>query len=82
MVWNRDNYYMLCFSERHDNIITYRLDKMDSVQVEKEERIPRNEYAEFNSEEYRKQVFSMFGGETQKVTLLFTPKILSDMFDR
>ena len=44
MVWNRDNYYMLCFSERHDNIITYRLDKMDSVQVEKEERIPRNEY--------------------------------------
>ena len=24
----------------------------------------------------------MFGGETQKVTLLFTPKILSDMFDR
>ena len=24
----------------------------------------------------------MFGGETQKVTLLFTPNILSDMFDR
>lgn len=29
-----------------------------------------------------KQVFSMFGGESQNVTLLFTANILSDMFDR
>lgn len=82
MVWNRDNYYMLCFSERHDNIITYRLDKMDSVQVEKAERIPRKEYAEFNSEEYRKQVFSMFGGETKNVTLSFQKDMLSEIFDK
>ena len=32
--------------------------------------------------EESKQVFSMFGGETQKVTLLSEPCILSDMFDR
>ena len=82
MVWNRDNYYMLCFSNGHDDMVTYRLDKMENVQVEEAEREPHPEYELFNTEEYRKQVFSMFGGETQKVTLLFTPKILSDMFDR
>lgn len=82
MVWNKDNYYMLCFSNGHDNMVTYRLDKMDAVKVEDTEREPHPEYEIFNTEEYRKQVFSMFGGETQKVTLLFEPCILSDMFDR
>lgn len=82
MVWNKDNYYLLCFSKGHDDMVTYRLDKMENVKVEEAEREPHLEYELFNTEEYRKQVFSMFGGETQKVTLLFTPKILSDMFDR
>ena len=82
MVWNKDNYYMLSFSNGHDNMVTYRLDKMDAVKVEDTEREPHPEYEIFNTEEYRKQVFSMFGGETQKVTLLFEPCILSDMFDR
>ena len=82
MVWNKDNYYMLSFSTGHDNVVTYRLDKMDAVKVEDTEREPHLEYEIFNTEEYRKQVFSMFGGETQKVTLLFEPCILSDMFDR
>ena len=82
MVWNKDNYYLLCFSKGHDDIVTYRLDKMESVKVEELEREAHPEYELFNTEEYRKQVFSMFGGESQNVTLLFTANILSDMFDR
>ena len=82
MVWNRDNYYLLCFSTGHDNIVTYRLDKMDDVRLEECEREPHAEYEMFDTEEYRKQVFGMFGGKTQKITLLFEPSILSDMFDR
>ncbi len=82
MVWNKDNYYLLCFSNGHNDLVTYRLDKMDDVKADEAEREPHPEYEMFNTEEYRKQVFSMFGGETQKVTLLFDPSILSDMFDR
>lgn len=82
MVWSRDNYYLLCFSDRHDEIITYRIDKMEDVKIEESEREYHKEYELFNTEEYRKQVFSMFGGELQKVTLLFEPSILSDMYDR
>ena len=55
---------------------------MDDVKVDETEREPHPEYELFNTEEYRKQVFSMFGGESQDVTLLFTANILSDMFDR
>ena len=82
MVWNKDNYYLLCFSDGHDDIVTYRLDKMDEVCLAEGEREPHPEYEMFDTEEYRKQVFGMFSGETQNVTLLFEPSILSDMFDR
>lgn len=82
MVWNKDNYYLLCFSDGHDDIVTYRLDKMADVCLEESEREPHPEYEMFDTEEYRKQVFGMFSGETQNVTLLFEPSILSDMFDR
>ena len=82
MVWDKDNYYLLGFSNGHRDIVTYRLDKMDKVEVEQTEREVHSEYDLFNTEEYRKQVFSMFGGDSQSVTLKFTANILSDMFDR
>ena len=82
MIWDKNNYYMLCFSNGYDNIVTYRLDRMEDVKVSENEREPHEEYELFNTEEYRKQVFSMFGGECHKVTLLFDSELLSDIFDR
>jgi len=82
MVWSKDNYYLLCFSKGHDNIVTYRLDRMEDVKTEPTEREPHREYEVFNSEEYRKQVFNMFGGELSGVTLLFSPELLTDVYDR
>lgn len=57
MVWNKDNYYMLCFNNGYDEIVTYRLDKMDDVKVEETKRQPHPEYELLNTEQYRKQVF-------------------------
>lgn len=82
MVWNRDNYYLLCFSDGHDDMVTYRLDKMEKVGIEDSAREQHKEYELFNTEEYRKQVFSMFGGESQRVTLMVDKEMLSDIFDR
>lgn len=82
MVWDRNNYYMLCFSDNHSNMITYRLDKMDDIQIAEEERTLHAEYELFNTEEYRRQAFSMFGGALKNVTIWFESSILSDIFDR
>lgn len=82
MVWNKDNYYLLCFNNNHDDIVTYRIDKMDDVRVEDTERQPHPEYETFNTEEYRKQVFSMFGGELKSVTLTVTQEMVSDIYDK
>ncbi len=82
MVWNKDNYYMLCFNNGHGEIVTYRLDKMVDVKVEMSDRQPHPEYKLLNTEQYRKQVFSMCSGELHKVTLTFTKDLLSEVFDR
>ena len=82
MVWDRNNYYMLCFSDNHSNMITYRLDKMANVTITDKERSPHAEYELFNTEDYRKQAFSMFNGELKKVALLFDSSLFSEMFDR
>lgn len=67
MVWNKDNYYLLCFSKGHDDLVTYRLDKMESVKVEELEREPHPEYELFNTEEYRKNI-----GNNQPVRIQHT----------
>lgn len=82
MVWNKDNYYLLAFHNNHDDIVTYRLDKIDDIKIEDAERQPHAEYETFNTEEYRNQVFSMFGGELQGVTLSITREMITDVFDK
>ena len=69
----------VCYDE---NIVTYRIDKMEGVRVEETERQPHPEYETFNTEEYRRQVFSMFGGELQNVTLTVAPEMISDIYDK
>lgn len=82
MIWSKDNYYLLCYDDRHDGTSRYRIDKMEDVRVENEPRLEKEEFKDFNPETYRKQVFSMFGGDLEKVTIRFTPDLLGDIYDK
>ena len=82
MVWNKDNYYFMCYHDNHDGTATYRIDRMEKVQVEDCSITPKSEFKNFNVEQYRTQVFSMFDGELETVELEFTEEILNDIYDR
>lgn len=82
LIWSKDNYYLLCYDDRHDGTSRYRIDKMESVTVEGEPILEKEEFKNFDSETYRKQVFSMFGGELEKVTIQFDKELLSDIYDK
>lgn len=82
MIWNKDNYYLLCYDDKHDGLSRYRIDRMDDVKVEEELRLEKEEFADFNINIYRKQIFSMFGGELQEVEIQFDKEILGDIYDR
>lgn len=70
LIWSKDNYYLLCYDDRHDGTSRYRIDKMEDVTVEAEPILEKEEFNNFDSETYRKQIFSMFGGELEEVTTI------------
>lgn len=82
VVWNKDNYYLVCYYDKYDGTATYRIDRMEEAQEETAERTYRKELADFDVEQYRQKVFSMFGGDEQEIELQFNSDMLDDVFDR
>ncbi len=82
LVFNEDNYYLTCYSSRHDSTSNYRIDRMDSVQVlddpccEKAIAL-RNQVAE-----YTEQAFKMFGGQLEDLILEFDRSLIGVVYDR
>ena len=79
LIWSKDNYYLLCYDDSHDGTSRYRIDKMEDVTVESDPILEKEEFGNFDSETYRKQIFSMFGGELEEVTIKFDKELLSDI---
>lgn len=82
MVWNKDNYYLITYPDNHDNVTTYRIDRMEDVKVEEIPIVEKKAFANFDVERYRLQAFSMFGGELRDVELQFHPEMLDDIYDK
>lgn len=82
VIWNKDNYYLVCYDDKHDSKAIYRIDRMESAKVLSAERVHKDELEQFDVEIYRRQVFSMFGGEEQEIGLQFNSRMLDDVFDK
>ena len=82
VVWNKDNYYLVCYYDKYDDTVTYRIDRMEEAKEEATERVYRKEFDEFDIEQYRQRVFSKFGGDEQEVDLQFDSEMLDDVFDK
>lgn len=82
VVWNKDNYYLVCYDDKHEGTANYRIDRMTDAQEEPTDRTYRKELAEFDIEKYRQKVFSMFGGDEQEIELQFNATMLDDIFDK
>ena len=75
--------FVFCrYDDKHEGTSRYRIDKMDSVEVEPESRVEKAEFMDFNPEKYRRQVISMFGGELKKVEIEFIKELLGDVYDK
>ena len=81
MIWCRDNYYLLCYDDVHSGISRYRIDKMEDVRSE-DARLEKEEFCDFNADTYRKQIFSMFGGDLKKVEIEFERELLDVIYDK
>lgn len=80
--WDDDNYYMIAFYERYEDISNFRVDRMTSIEVIDEDRVFEGECQEFNVADYSKKIFRMFSGDTEKVKLQFDNSLINVVIDR
>ncbi len=81
--WDDENYYLVGFDSGSGQIRHYRVDKMDKLsEIETSRREGAELFEKVDVENYSKKVFSMFGGETQKVCLEFSEKLAGVVLDR
>lgn len=79
-VWNSDRYYMVCWSDKHEKIVTFRLDRMTvPTQLEAAAFLRPDD---FDASRYSSQVFNMMDGPVRRITLAFPAELTDVMIDR
>lgn len=81
-VWEEDNYYLVCYCNKHEKICRYRIDRMANVKVN-----PGEKRRELNADEKlavtnNQSLYSMYGGEERTVTIQFARHLLATVIDR
>ena len=82
LVFNEDNYYLVAYSQKYQNSVNYRIDRMDTVEIEEEPICNEAQIKKRKTESYIEQVFKMYNGETKIVTLEFAPDKLGVIYDK
>lgn len=82
-VFNNDNYYLVCYSDKHkDRVAHYRIDRMEKVNTESKDITSSAVAKQFDPAKHYNEVFGMFTGETEQVTFEINAKLLDAMIDR
>lgn len=82
LVFNEDNYYVTCYSSRHNNTSNYRIDRMDSVEVIDEPCCEKAITLRDQVSAYTEQAFKMFGGPLEDIVLEFDRSLIGSVYDR
>lgn len=82
LVCDNDNYYLVCYDDKHEGTANYRLDRMDELAEEDTPITEREKSRDFNQHIYRRQSFSMYAGEPTDVYLIVEEPLVEEMFDK
>ena len=81
MVWNGDFYYVLGYSQKHEKIVTFRVDRIaDTPDILDEDALPLPK--DFDLQDYLQRVFLMYDGETKKIWLSCEKHQMKTIIDR
>ena len=82
LVWSMDSYFVIGCYERKGvaKIIKFRVDKICSIQIEEEERVPCPE--NFDLAAFCDSMFLMYGDEKKDVTLCCEYSVINKVIDR
>ena len=82
LIYNEDNYYLMCYSDKYRGICNYRVDRMDDVALTD---IPTSEKANVKASDisdYTEQAFKMYSGKSRNVTIEFEDSLIGVIYDK
>ena len=82
LVFNEDNYYLMCYSARHDSTSNYRVDRMDGVKILADPCCEKAVSLRDEVAAYTEQAFKMFGGQLEDVALEFDRSLIGVVYDK
>ncbi len=80
LTWDDENYYLIAHEEgvlKH-----FRVDKISSVNIINEHREAASKFDNFDTADYVKKVFGMFGGKSENVTIKLPENMIGVVIDR
>ena len=80
MIWKKDRYYLICWSEKHGRTAHFRIDRMGKPKLLKKPRRPMPE--DLSLEDRTDRIFSMFDGPEETVTLRLKPELIGQVVDQ
>ncbi len=82
LTWDAENYYLIAFDEKAQDIRHFRVDKLKSIEILDEMRAGKEEFKAFNIAKYAKMSFGMFGGKATRVKIAFDNEMAGVFIDR
>ena len=79
MIWNRDCYYAVGWSEKHGKIAQFRVDRMTAVEPLEQTAV---QTLDFDPAEYVRKVFGMYPDNLCTVELLCDYEVMRSVIDR
>ena len=82
LTFANENYYLIGTDDRLGTIRHYRVDRMKHLEVAALPRENKKLFENFDISKYSNGVFGMYGGETKRVTLIFSNELVNVVIDR
>lgn len=81
LFWNQDYYYIVGYSDKHENILTFRADRVSGIEITDEKAVRKTK--DFRMDKYSSEVFEMYdAGKTVKLKLKCRNEHMRYVIDR
>ncbi|MCI8468751.1 MAG: WYL domain-containing protein [Eggerthellaceae bacterium] len=82
LVYSDGLYYLIAYNDRHEDFVTYRVDRMTSLMITDEPAVRNAAIAAFDVAEHERRAFGMYQGDPVAMTLLVSHDAMSGVIDR
>lgn len=81
-VFSNDNYYLMCYDDKHGNIGHYRIDRMEDMKIEYMPITETEKSKKFDLSRHKRSLFEMFTGKDAQVTFQADKTLVDHIFDK